>query len=158
MTEVVGEEALRSGVKIGYCVYKLGDEVVFNRKYEEILSFLRDMSSPLCMSFLDLGHVYSIAFRSKPLGFTVVNDSAWNNAKVSKIHTRKALEAGVKIGSYITCVNKQYVFGLKHRQIIQIIKKSRFPLYFQFRHPPKLLLVSKYKDENERRKSASLRR
>jgi len=153
VTEVVGDEALRIGIKIGYCVYKLGDKIVYNHRYKEILKHLKDMPSPLEISFLDLGQEYSITFRSKPLGFTVVKDSVGNNAKVSKIHTRKALEAGVKIGSYIIEVNEHNVFGKSHRKIISIIGKSLFPLHFRFRRPPKLLLVSKYKDEEDEKRS-----
>lgn len=142
VTKVAGENALREGVMIGYCVYKVNDKLVFNQSHEEVLGYLKKMRCPLKVTFIDLGREYTIAFQSKPLGFTVVQDREGNNAKVSKINKKKAVDAGVKIGSYVTAVNNLYVFGFGHRKIISIINKAEFPITLRFRRPPKLLIVS----------------
>jgi len=142
VTKVAGKNALREGIMIGYCVYKVNDKLVFNQSHEEVLGYLKTMSCPLKVTFIDLGREYTIAFQSKPLGFTVVQDREGNNAKVSKINKKKAVDAGVKIGSYVTAVNNLYVFGLGHRKIISIINKAEFPITLRFRRPPKLLIVS----------------
>ena len=142
VTKVAGENALRLGIMIGYCVYKVNDKLVFNQSHEEVLGYLKDMSCPLKVTFIDLGREYTVAFQSKPLGFTVVQDREGNNAKVSKINKKKAVDAGVKIGSYVTAVNNLYVFGLGHRNIISVINKAEFPITLRFRRTPKLLIVS----------------
>jgi len=142
VTKVAGKNALDLGVQIGYCVYKVNDLLVFNQSHEEVLGYLKNMRCPLRVTFIDLGREYTIAFQSKPLGFTVVQDREGNNAKVSKINKKKAVDAGVKIGSYVTAVNNLYVFGLGHRKIISIINKASFPIVLRFRRPPKLLIVS----------------
>jgi len=143
VTKVAGKNALKLGIQIGYCVYKVNNEVVFNKKHNEVLDCLKNTSCPLRITFLDLGREYTIAFKTKPLGFTVIQDREENNAKVSKINTRAAAMVGVKIGSYVVAVNNQPVFGLKHREIIKIINSAMFPINLRFRRPPKLLMVSR---------------
>jgi len=142
VTKVAGHKALQLGVQIGYCVYKVNDKMVFNEDHEKVLGYLKTKKCPLRITFIDLGREYTIAFQSKPLGFTVVQDREGNNAKVSKINKKKAVDAGVKIGSYITAVNNILVFGFGHRKIIAIINKANFPIIIRFRRPPKLLIVS----------------
>jgi len=142
VTKVAGENALRLGIQIGYCVYRVNDQLVFNEEHEKVLGYLKNKKCPLRVTFIDLGREYTIAFQSKPLGFTVVQDREGNNAKVSKINKKKAVDAGVKIGSYITAVNNVPVFGFGHRKIIAIINKANFPIIMRFRRPPKLLIVS----------------
>jgi len=143
VTKVAGKNALKLGIQIGYCVYKVNDATVFNKKHNEVLDCLKNTSCPLRITFLDLGREYTIAFKTKPLGFTVIQDREENNAKVSKINTRAAAMVGVKIGSYVVAVNNQPVFGLKHREIIKIINSATFPINLRFRRPPKLLMVSR---------------
>jgi len=143
VTKVAGRNALQLGVQIGYCVYKVNDMLVFNLSHEKVLGYLKKMKCPLRVTFIDLGREYTIAFQTKPLGFTVVQDKEGNNAKVSKINKKKAVDAGVKIGSYVTAVNNLYVFGYEHRRIISIINKAQFPIILRFRRPPKLLIVSR---------------
>jgi len=145
VTKVAGKNALDLGVQIGYCVYNVNDLLVYNKAHEEVLGYLKNMRCPLRVTFIDLGREYTIAFQSKPLGFTVVQDREGNNAKVSKINKKKAVDAGVKIGSYVTAVNNLYVFGFGHRKIISIINKASFPIVMRFRRPPKLLIVSSRK-------------
>jgi len=142
VTKVAGKNALRLGVQIGYCVYKVNDLQVFNKRHEEVLGYLKTWRCPLRITFIDLGREYTIAFQSKPLGFTVIQDREENNAKVSKINKKKAVDAGVKIGSYVTAVNNMQVFGLGHRKIISVINDAEFPIILKFRRPPKLLIVS----------------
>jgi len=138
VTKVDGKEALDLGILIGYCVYKVNDQCVFNKPHKKVLSCLKNSSCPLRITFLDLGQEYTIAFKTKPLGFTVIQDKEDNNAKVCKINMRAAALGGVKIGSYITAVNNKLVFGMKHRDILSIISQSLFPINLRFRRPPKL--------------------
>jgi len=142
VTKVAGQNALQSGVKIGYCVYKVNDKLVFNKRHDEVLGYLKDWRCPIRITFIDLGREYTIAFQSKPLGFTVVQDREGNNARVSKINKKKAVDAGVKIGSYVTAVNNVHVFGTEHREIISTINDADFPIILKFRRPPRLLIVS----------------
>jgi len=148
VTKVCGSEALDLGIQIGYCVYKVNDICMFNKPYKEVMRCLKKSSCPLRITFLDLGQEYTIAFKTKPLGFTVNQDKEDNNARVSKINMRAAALGGVKIGSYITAVNNQLVFGMKHRDILTIISKSLFPINIRFRRPPKL----RKKDRGSRKK------
>jgi len=141
VTKVVGRKALELGVQIGYCVYKVNNQIVFNQSHEEILGYLKNMSCPLRATFVDLGREYTVSFQSKPLGFTVVQDNEGNNARVSKINIKRTVKAGVKIGSYIIGIHDLNVFGLRHLQIINIINKANFPIIIRFRRPPKLLIV-----------------
>jgi len=138
VTKVYGSEALDLGIQIGYCVYKVNDKCLFNKPHQQVMSYLQKSSCPLRITFLDLGQEYTIAFKTKPLGFTVIQDKDDNNAKVCKINMRATALGGVKIGSYITAVNNQLVFGMKHRDILNIISKSLFPINIRFRRPPKL--------------------
>jgi len=139
---VSGKHALNSGVKIGYCVYKLNNELMFGRKHEEVLDWLKKVKCPLSVWFLDFGQEYTITFPRKPLGFSVIQDWNKRNAKVSKINTGEGWALGVKIGSYIIGVNNQDVFGMKHRKIIAILQEVGFPITIKFRHTPKLLMVN----------------
>jgi len=143
VTKVAGKNALALGIQIGYCVYKVNNQTVFNKKHNEVLDCLKNTDCPLRITFLDLGREYTIAFKTKPLGFTVIQDREENNAKVSKINTRGAAMVGVKIGSYVVAVNNEPVFGKKHRDIIKIINQAHFPINLRFRRPPKLLMVSR---------------
>lgn len=145
VTKVAGKNALRSGVQIGYCVYKVNDTLVFNKSHDEVLAYLKNWRCPIRITYIDLGREYTIAFQSKPLGFTVVQDREGNNARVSKINKKKAVDAGVKIGSYVTAVNNVHVFGSEHREIISTINEADFPIILKFRRPPKLLIVSSRK-------------
>lgn len=141
VTKVSGVYAVDSGIKVGYCVYKLNDQLMFNRKHNEVLDALKNLTCPLRISFLDLGLEYVITFPNKPLDFTVIPDREDNNARVSKID-KVAVASGVRIGSHIIAVNDEDVFGLKHNQIMTIINNVGFPIKFRFRHPPKLLMMS----------------
>jgi len=145
VTKVAGKRALHLGIQIGYCVYKVNDMSVFNWKHKEVLKCLKTTACPIKITFLDLGNEYTVSFERKPLGFTVVQDKESNNAKVSKINLKSASEKGIKIGSYIVAVNDSRVFGMGHKNIIEIINNARFPIRLRFRHPPKLLLVSREK-------------
>jgi len=145
VTKVAGRRALHLGIQIGYCVYKVNDILVFGCKHKEVLKCLKTTECPIKITFLDLGNEYTVSFERKPLGFTVVQDKESNNAKVSKINLKSAAQKGIKIGSYIVAVNDNRVFGMGHKSIIEIINKARFPIRLRFRHPPKLLLVSREK-------------
>jgi len=145
VTQVDGKRALQAGIQIGYCVYKVNDIELFNKRYKESLSFLKTTPCPVRITFVDLGHEYTVTFPGKPMGFTVVQDKDSNNARVSKINLKRALEMGVKIGSYIVAVNDHRVFDLKHKRIIDKINFAGFPLRLSLRHHPKLLMVSRKK-------------
>jgi len=152
VTTVGGDHAIKKGVRIGYCIYEVNEYDVFNQKHKDILKILKELEPPLRVAFVDLSEEYTIYFQSKPLGFTVVQDKLERNAKVSKINIKKATKDGVRIGSYIVAVNGLNVFGFKHVDIIGCINKSEFPIKLTFRHPPKLLALSKNKsNKNEKR-------
>lgn len=153
VTKVAGQNALTLGIQIGYCVYKINDQCVLNKKHKEVLFCLKKTICPLRIIFVDLGQEYTIAFKTKPLGFTVVQDKEDNNAKVSQINMRAAALGGVRIGSYVTAVNNKLVFGMKHREILSIINNALFPINLRFRRPPKLSpMPSGKKDRTNRKK------
>jgi len=139
VTMVGGKSALEKGIKIGYCVYKVNDKIVFNGQHNDILDILRNLNCPIKLTFLDLALEYSILYTAKPLGFTVIQDREGNNARVRKINKRKERMETPQIGSYVTSVSGKDVFGKPHKQIIELINGAGFPLEVQFRHPPKLL-------------------
>jgi len=139
VTKVSGEDAIKMGIKIGYCVYKVNNTLALNMKHDDILDMLKIVECPLHVKFVDFGEEYTITFPVKPLGFTVIQDSDEKNAKVNKINTKEAIDLGVKLASHIVEVNDQYVFGLKHQEVVDIINKDEFPIKLTFRSPPKLL-------------------
>jgi len=141
VTKVSGKYALNVGVKIGYCVYKLNNKLVYNSKHEDVLDDLKSLKCPVTISFLDLGQESVITFQMKPLGFSVTHDQDENNAKVSKISSGTAIALGVRIGSYVIGVNDDNVFGMNYHQIISCINKAGFPITLRFRKTPNLLLV-----------------
>jgi len=145
VTKVAGRRALCLGIQIGYCVYKVNDLLVFDWKHKEVLKCLKTTKCPIKITFVDMGNEYTVSFKGKPLGFTVVQDKESQNAKVSKINLNSAAKKGIKIGSYIVEVNDMRVFGLRHKNIIEIINRATFPIRLRFRQPPKLLLVSREK-------------
>jgi len=146
VTMVGGQSAREKGVKIGYCVYKVNDKIVFNGRHNDILGILRNLKCPIKLTFLDLALEYSILYTAKPLGFTVIQDREGNNARVRKISKRKERMETPQIGSYITGVSGKDVFGEPHKDIIELINDAGFPLEVQFRHPPKLLSAKIQRD------------
>jgi len=136
---------LQRGIQIGYCVYKVNNIIVFNWKHEEVFHYLKDIACPVRITFLDLGHEYTISFQEKPLGFTVVQDKEYNNARVSGITRKSSANKGLKIGSYIISVNDKLMFGMRHTKIIKSINDAQFPIMLKFRLPPKLLIVRREK-------------
>jgi len=152
VTKVAGENALTLGIKIGFCVYRVNDQVVFNKTHKDVLECLKTTRCPLRVTFIDLGREYTITFHAKPLGFTVVQDKEENNAKVSKVNFQTAGQEAIRVGSYILAVNNEKVYGLKHRDIIMLINSARFPLSITFRQVPKLLTVFRNKKSPKVRK------
>jgi len=143
--KVVGKTALSHGIQIGYCVYKVNNTIVYEWKHKDVLHYLKATKCPVRITFLDLAHEYTISFEGKPLGFTIVHDKEYNNAKVSKINVKSAAKKGLRIGSYVISVNDKYLFGMKHMEIIQSINNARFPIRLKFRLPPKLLMERREK-------------
>jgi len=143
--KVAGETALRHGIQIGYCVYKVNDNIVFDWKHQDVLHCLKTTTCPLRITFVDMGHEYTISFQGKPLGFTVVQDKESRNARVHKINQKSTAQKGLKVGSYIISVNDKHLYGMKHRHIIENINKARFPIRLKFRQTPKLMIVSREK-------------
>jgi len=142
VTKVSTPSALNKGIKIGYCVYKVDDSLVFNKDHTEVLTCLKSVACPIRIQFVDCGEENTVEFTVKPLGFTVVQDKDnETNAKVSKV-TQHAARLGVKIGSQVVAVDGQSVFGRKHKDIIDIINIAQFPINLTFRRPPKLLVLS----------------
>jgi len=146
VTMVSGESARGKGIKIGYCVYKVNDKIVFNGQHDDILDGLRNLKCPIKLTFIDLSLEYAILYSAKPLGFTVLQDREGNNARVKKISKLKERMETPQIGSYITAISGKDVFGKPHKYIIELINEAGFPLEVQFRHPPKLLSAKKQRD------------
>jgi len=142
VTKVAGKNALTLDIKIGYVVYRCNGKKVYGRPHDEVLQELKTTKCPLTLEFADLGEEYECDFKEKPLGFTVIQDREENNAKVSKINTRGAQDKGIKIGSYIVKVNDEDCFGSKHKEIINTINRSQFPMSLVLRHPPSLLMLA----------------
>lgn len=142
VTKVAGQKALELGIQIGYTVSHLNGTKVYGFAHDVVLEKLKTTQTPLTLDFVDLGEEYTCAFKSKPLGFTVIQDREENNAKVSKINTRAAQDLGVKIGSYIVVVNTNKVFGSKHKALVNGINVAKFPIMITFRHPPALLMLA----------------
>lgn len=141
VTKVSGSRAIEKGIKIGYCVYKVNDSIVYHNTHTNVLLLLKTIACPTRIQFLDFGDENTIEFSAKPLGFTVVMDNRETNAKVSKV-TQDNVKQGVKIGSLIVAVNGQYVYGWQHKAIINVINNSKFPIRITFRKAPKLLILS----------------
>jgi len=153
VTKVSTYNASKHGMRIGYCVYEVNDELVFNNNHSIILSYLRTIDCPLRVTFLDLGKEYTISFPSKSLGFTVVKDKEENNARVSKTR-KKAARLGVKVGSHIVAVNDVSVFGMEHKRIVNIINAALFPIKLTFREPPRLQPLSDIRMKKSKKKKS----
>jgi len=155
VTKVSTPGALAKGILIGYCVYKVDNTLVFNKDHTEVLTSLKSVTCPIRIQFVDCGQENMVEFKAKPLGFTVVQDKDnETNAKVSKV-TQQAANLGVKIGSQIVAVNGQSVFGRKHKDIIDLINISEFPIKLTFRRPPKLLMLSSDRMQSPSKKRKS---
>jgi len=141
IVKVSSETTLQHGIQIGFCVYKVNNNILFNWKHDEVLHYLKNIACPVRITFLDWGHEYTISFQGKPLGFTVVQDKEYNNARVSMITHKSPAAKGLKIGSYIISVNDKHVFGMRHTKIIKSINDAQFPIILKFRLPPKLCIV-----------------
>jgi hypothetical protein len=141
VTEVTRNLTIQRGVKIGYCVYKVNDNIVFGKEHKEVLNCLKKAACPVNVQFIDKGSEETITFESKPLGFTVIEDKERTNAKVSKTE-KSAASKGVKVGSYIVLVNGETVFGRLYKDICAVINSSNFPITLTFRRPPKVQVLS----------------
>jgi len=137
VTKVSRQSTIHRGVKIGYCIYKVNNTVVLGKRHKEVLNLLKKTSCPVKVEFIDRGVQDTIMFQTKPLGFTVVQDKECNNAKVCKTNEWTAKQ-GVKTGSHIVAVNGEWVFGMNHRDICEIINNAKFPIKIAFRMPPQL--------------------
>merc|ERR1719320_1405799 len=98
VTQVNGRNAVSLGIQLGYCIYKVNNVRMLNRKHDDILKPLKNVTCPVRITFIDRGEENTITFHSKPLGFTVIQDNKKKNARVSKINIRKSAAAGVRIG------------------------------------------------------------
>jgi len=136
----VGDKALADGLRLGYCVYTLDGKTMMNQKHEDILYCLKNDPCPLVVEFVDLGEDYTVSFDSRPLGFTVIESVDQTNAQVTRVH--KEAEEKVKFGSYVAEVNGELVFGKKHKEIVDVINRTSFPMVIGFRDLPKLLQES----------------
>lgn len=151
VTKVSRSSTVHRGVKIGYCVYKVNDTIVYGTDHKEVLMCLKQTDVPVRVQFVDLGSEETIIFHDKPLGFTVVEDKEKANAKVSKTEVRAA-SRGVKVGSHIVSVNGDPVFGRMHKDICRIINGARFPIRLTFRRPPKLQTLTLKKRMTSKKK------
>ena len=96
------------------------------------------------MDICQRGVEYKVEFDQYPLGFSVLKDENDRNACVIKVKS-KARRKGVRIDSWLEYVGNECVWGLKHDDIIRVIRKQGLPKEYTFRMTPKLLNTNAFK-------------
>lgn len=75
---------------------------------------------------------YSITWKSKPLGFSIVMDTTGRNAYVSSIQKQENLQKGLKLAAQIIRINGEDAKQKKHGAILELIKKATLPMTLTF--------------------------
>jgi len=75
---------------------------------------------------------YSITWKSKPLGFSIVMDTTGRNAYVSSIQKQENLTMGLKLAAQIIKINKEDIRQKKHGKILEMIKSAELPMTLTF--------------------------
>lgn len=75
---------------------------------------------------------YTIKWEAKPLGFSIVMDTTGRNAYVSSIQKQENLKKGLKLAAQIVKINDENAKGLKHAQILSLIKNAQLPMRLTF--------------------------
>lgn len=83
--------------------------------------------------YFSLENLVEIHLPSKPLGFSVVTDSAGNNCVVSSIQHESLEQQGLEPFSRIVKVADKYVEGKKHQDVIDVILDNPPPVVITFR-------------------------
>jgi len=75
---------------------------------------------------------YTITWKSKPLGFSIVMDTSGKNAYVSSIQQAENLKKGLKLAAQIIEINGVNVKDEKHAAILTKIKEASQPIRLKF--------------------------
>jgi len=75
---------------------------------------------------------YSITWKTKPLGFSIVMDTTGRNAYVSSIQKQENLRRGLKLAAQIIRVNDDDAKQKKHGKILELIKNASLPMTLTF--------------------------
>eukprot|EP01084_Bolivina_argentea_P164741 286368_1 len=143
VTKVTTKEALNAGLKIGFVVAKIDDQIVIDMPHEIILQFINEAKLPTTLCYADRGAEYDLLFEQKPLGFSIMKDENRRNGRVCRITSLLAQSLGVRIDSYLMAVNGNNCWGLNHNQIINLIKTATLPVRCTFREAPRLKTIIK---------------
>jgi len=76
---------------------------------------------------------YTIEWKKKPLGFSIVMDTSGKNAYVSSIQNTLNIEKGLRLAAQIIQINDTSVVDWKHEEILNLIKSTDPPLKLTFR-------------------------
>jgi len=76
--------------------------------------------------------VYTIEWKKKPLGFSIVMDTTGKNAYVSSIQKEENKTKGLKLAAQIITINGHDVKNLDHKEILGKIKSAKLPIKLQF--------------------------
>jgi len=80
----------------------------------------------------DLKIVCDVEFYTRPFGFAVWANEHGENAIVTQVSRRSTIHRGLKIGYCIYKVNDTDVLGMRHKQVLNLLKKTEFPVRLQF--------------------------
>jgi len=80
----------------------------------------------------DLKVVCELEFFTRPLGFSVWANENGEDAIVTKVSRPSTIHRGVKIGYCIYKVNDIVVLGKRHKEVLNLLKKTSCPVKVQF--------------------------
>jgi len=84
---------------------------------------------------------YEVVFESQPYGFGITPDVHGRNGIIGKVGGTQTRD--VRIGSRIMSINGQSVENRPHTEILNVLKKAKFPVRITFLNNGKLPTVSK---------------
>jgi len=80
----------------------------------------------------DLKIVCDVEFYTRPFGFAVWANENGENAIVTQVSMQSTINRGLKIGFCIWKVNDTNVLGMRHREVLNLLKKTECPVRVQF--------------------------
>lgn len=114
-----------------------------------------------------MSSTYTIEWKAKPLGFSIVMDTTGKNAYVSSIQKEDNIKKGLKLAAQIVEINGQQAKNIKHQAILEMIKGATLPMNLKFqprsfanegtekkeekKKPPQCLLLGGAPDSNKHR-------
>jgi hypothetical protein len=79
-----------------------------------------------------MSSTYTIEWKAKPLGFSIVMDTTGKNAYVSSIQKEDNIKKGLKLAAQIVEINGQQAKNIKHQAILEMIKGATLPMNLKF--------------------------